>query len=124
MKLKLKAYAPNREPQLGICDVRRIDFEFGKITISNGQVATVLDLEQVELMRYTGQKDDNGKEIFEKDIVWINGTLNVVTYSEDEARFVAKSKDDYYHWALDEYARELGIKIVGNIYENPELLEA
>lgn len=71
MKLKLKAYAPNREPQLGICDVRRIDFEFGKVTISNGQVTNVLNLDEVELMLYTGHKDDHGNEIYSGHRIWI-----------------------------------------------------
>lgn len=84
MKLKLKAYAPNREPQLGICDVRRIDFEFGKVTISNGQVTNVLNLDEVELMLYTEHKDDHGNEIYSGQrfrievVIFQNGQFGVL----------------------------------------------
>lgn len=91
MELKLKAYASNREPQLGICDVRRIDFEFGKVTLSNRQVTTVLDLDEVELMLYTGHKDNQGNEIYYGHKVWIEihsySSGGIIVSAEEEVIF-------------------------------------
>ena len=64
----------------------------------------------VTLMQYTGLKDINGVEIYEGDIVYIAGYGN----HEVEFPFI-----DLYHAEVD---KDIGA-ILGNIYENPELLE-
>ena len=84
------------------------------------------------LMQSTGLQDKNGIEIFEGDIVrWkdlesfddfkIDEVLKV-EYSNEFLKWVAIDKnglqDDLYDFSDN---RELGV--IGNIYENPELLE-
>lgn len=72
------------------------------------------------LMQYTGLKAKNGKEIYEGDIgKWPSGNTNVITWSEDKASFSAvngKGKGGRYGIVTSL------IEIIGNIYENPELL--
>lgn len=82
----------------------------------------------VELMQSTGLKDKNGVEIFEGDIIKTKTeTLQSVEYvrasvtkdwSETVAAFKCRQGDEYFYFdlATDE--------VIGNIYENPELLEA
>ena len=78
-----------------------------------------------ELMQYTGLKDKNGKEIYEGDII-DNGEgmeLTIVEYVEDmfhlkSTKYPNLSKGNY---RLATYVG-LGCEIIGNIYENPELL--
>lgn len=75
------------------------------------------------LMQFTGLLDKNGKEIYEGDIVKDrNGVYLEVIY--EDASFVLEDKvvDDTYHfYSLDFMLGQL--EIIGNVYENPELLE-
>ena len=77
----------------------------------------------VILEQYTGLKDKNGKEIYEGDIV-----LN--TYYDDNERYIVKWYNDAVAFGMqsledaDDYKLPLeSLKVVGNIHENPELLE-
>lgn len=92
----------------------------------------------LKLMQYTGLKDKNGIEIYEGDIInchivtpkknWKE--LKKVDYDEDMARFAAVSLDGN-HWSSlpSNVAFNLNpvridkCEIIGNIYENPELLK-
>ena len=78
------------------------------------------------VMQFTGLKDKNSKEIYEGDIVKFTLT-DGFSYVVDEYGVVEyKSGNFYILNGLDEYiASDINtnkIKIVGNIYENPELL--
>lgn len=87
--------------------------------------------ENIKLMQSTGLTDKNGKEIFEGDILKItdeHSWLEVVSFSENKAMFVSKEikrKTDIPESPLyDLFNTDIfKIEIIGNIYENPELLE-
>lgn len=71
--------------------------------------------------QFTGLKDKNRKEIYEHDLIrWphLSNQLNEVYFSAKEVGFFAKPINK------DKTESYLGGKceIVGNIYENPELL--
>lgn len=69
------------------------------------------------LMQYTGLKDKNGKEIYEGDILQrLNGNLDVVIF--DSGSYCVKHKEG----DMDFLAFKNYFEILGNIYENPELL--
>lgn len=89
------------------------------------------DFEDVIFTQSTGLCDKNGKEIFEGDII-TNGidvmsikrhdTLGFYIDFKGKIEFIADGAD------LEEFeedAKEIAdtIEIIGNIYENPELLE-
>ena len=75
-------------------------------------------LNEIELMQSTGMVDKNGKEIFEGDIIEFS-TFKVVVKWED-CRF--KLKSSCCDLALD-IIRAEQCEVLGNIYENKELLE-
>lgn len=78
------------------------------------------------LMQYTGLKDKNGKEIYEGDIVKRIGRIHVVKWQDEKAKFVCYDpflKNPSY-WGLTSAAsKDYQFEIIGNIYENPELLK-
>ncbi len=70
----------------------------------------------------TGLKDKNNKLIYEGDILFINRIRIAQVVFRTGAFFVQFSKDKYHAMGVGGYeANEL--EIIGNIYENPELLE-
>ena len=82
------------------------------------------------LMQSTGLLDKNGKEIYEGDIVRYKAGCNTVTeevvYDKNFAGFGVKDADANIIFTFGELAEEIGLsslEVVGNIYENPELLE-
>jgi len=73
------------------------------------------------LQQYTGLKDANGKEIYEGDILkweYPEKFLNLVT-----VRWT-NEEEDYDGWVTTNLIGQGGeCKIIGNIFENPELLK-
>lgn len=76
------------------------------------------------LMQCTGLKDKNGKLIYEGDVLADAKHKYIVEWSLTEGYFVRKP----WLCALFTYRIDMGttqnLTIIGNIYENPELLEA
>lgn len=84
--------------------------------------------ERFILCQYTGPKDNEDREIYEGDIVkaisfarWIG----VVKYSDENQAFIFDDLDKKYRGKSTVFMNQLddGFEILGNIYENPELLK-
>lgn len=87
----------------------------------------VINWEALTLMQYTGLKDKNGKEIFEGDIV---------NYSEHPAGMatVEWNERGYFELVFPSGAKNFipdkhlfrmyGFEVIGNIYDNPELIQS
>jgi len=74
-----------------------------------------------EIMEFTGLHDKNGKEIYEGDIVIKHGTDYDSNTWRGEKRVVVYDNGSWYPVAHCYFDVRL-IEVVGNIYENPELL--
>lgn len=78
-------------------------------------------LEETPIMQYTGLKDKNNKEIYEGDIVIHHSKMCKIIFNVEEARFVLR--DDEFELEIPfTNNNNKRMEIVGNIYENPELL--
>lgn len=84
--------------------------------------------EGCELMQYTGLKDKNGKEIYEGDIVETVtasgnpfGTIDVVRCQDGGFKLVDVTDSLLPIYIGDKEV--ISIEVIGNIYENPELIE-
>lgn len=113
-----------------MCEVKRIRFD------DEGNITTVLvkgeafgsnaHLEEIELMQSTGLKDKNGKEIFEKDILDYNGRKVIVKWHGSYASFIYEFVDELQNRKTEWkplYLSYYHFKIIGNVYQNPGLLE-
>lgn len=81
------------------------------------------------LMQSTGMFDKNGKEIFEGDIVKYKAGCNTYTeevaYDKNFAGFGVKDAKANVIFTFGEIAEDISLislEVIGNIWENPELL--
>lgn len=95
----------------------------------------VIPKQLYELMTSTGLFDKNGKEIYEGDIVSIpiykpmpvgkvTDSLYKVVWNDDEARFDYIGEKNLMGTPCCSSGNQNITEVIGNIYENPELLES
>lgn len=119
-------------------EVRRLDFSYSYVELYDPKTGleTEASFDEIKLMQYTGLKDKNGKEIYEGDIL----ELRANPFDRKKDLFQVVFKDGGFR---DEWNNYIGqylppdirnkqggrvrlneaCEVVGNIYENPELLE-
>ena len=110
-----RKFVVNKTDRLGCGDTKkcmseRVDFENNSVEISAD--------ERYIFSEYTGLKDENGKEIYEGDILFESFREEYLKVAFKNWSFRAEC--DEYSLKLEDFADIF--EVVGNIYENPELL--
>lgn len=111
-----RKFVINETDRLGCGDTKkcmseRVDFENNSVEISAD--------ERYIFSEYTGLKDKNGKEIYEGDILFESFREEYFKVVFENGSFRAEA--DGYSLDLEDY--DDICEVVGNIYENPELME-
>lgn len=131
--------------------VDEINFNRGEFESIGDGITFLREASKVELMQSTGLKDKNGKEIFEGDILkfndewedycqegYVDGSsegINYVLIGSEMTYFIFEktkySDSSLFYYVNEEHLtfqevmenNELEFEVVGNIYENPDILE-
>lgn len=118
-----------------MCDVTNISFDSKFVDIcqqgdTERYTEMSVEFDEITLMQSTGLFDRNGKEIFEGDILAFktdDEVINVnVFWDKEHALFMFESKKYNEQGLLAELVENntYPFEIIGNIYENKELLDA
>nr|DAX64598.1 MAG TPA: YopX protein [Caudoviricetes sp.] len=109
-------------------DVDEIHWYRGKFEFIGDGITFQRLADEVELMQSTGLKDKNGKEIFEGDVAYNGFRKTIVNYGKQAIEEEFGAIREYVGFNLTlacgyPEAVPMNYEIIGNIYENPELLE-
>ena len=82
--------------------------------------------DNIALMQYTGYKDVFHNEIYEGDIVRYDRKLFEVIWmcSGFYISYIVPNNDYYLNYCLPVANNEEDMEVIGNIYENPDLLKS
>lgn len=112
-------------------DVDEIHWDNGNFEFIGDGITFQRLADEVELMQSTGLKDKNGKEIFEGDVVQYQNTKvpsadskGVIRYFDNWAMFgIDIEHNEPRALFFNGLADHISLDVVGNIYENPELIK-
>lgn len=114
-----------------MCDVTNISFDSKFVDIcqqgdTERYTEMSVEFDEITLMQSTGLRDKNGKEIFEGDILDYKGRKALVRWHGSYASFIYRFVDELQNRNTEWkplYLAYMKCEIIGNIYENRELLE-
>nr|DAD71546.1 MAG TPA: YopX protein [Siphoviridae sp. ctNNQ1]DAP26887.1 MAG TPA: YopX protein [Caudoviricetes sp.] len=115
-----------------MCDVTNISFDSKFVDIcqqgdTERYTEMSVEFDEITLMQSTGLFDRNGKEIFEGDILDYRGRKALVRWHGSYASFIYRFVDEPHKRKAEWkplYLAYMKCEIIGNVYENTELLEA
>lgn len=127
-EIKFKVVFPILAKTKRIYDVTKIDFEMSRVYFRHEDGTEVWkDYQYIKLLQYTELKDKNGKEDYHKDICKYyddagNEQIGIIEWVDGGWWLIAINGDEEGNQnVLLAHAKHENL---GNLYENPELLEA
>lgn len=129
---RYRAWDKNLKTMYEVDDIMSIDFGKSEISVKTlfFERTNYYKFDDIVLMQSTGLKDENGKEIFEGDIVKVTDGDERTNFPDGGIGTIC-GLDGIFMWYIDgqvhnglfDISQEYYIEVVGNIYENPELVE-
>ncbi len=132
-KIKFRAYDKQFKKWISLDDYKKL----GAITVENDGTLTLTSAfrftqnmmicpEAFDVMQFTGLHDKNGKEIYEGDIISNGYEKCIVVWVKEYAGFMLKLINKEYEdkeWTNPMIDLRKDEEVIGNIYDNPELLK-
>ena len=125
-EMEFRAWLKNENRM--ITNISSIKLDINCIYYDNNQMFSYerASFDEIELMQYTGLKDKNGVKIFEGDIFTWGSTLYQVIYADFgfKVKYVKSHNEAYlYDFQLNYFEENDEIEVIGNIYEDEDLLD-
>ena len=112
-EIKFRAWLKN---ECVMCEVSNIHFGINCVEVYDPDIE--LDFSEIDLMQYTGLKDTSNKEIYENDVV---KTTSDSKHRGQSPVFIDNGIIQPFGFL--ECYDGTKFEVIGNIHENPELLE-
>ena len=124
-ELKIKAWLKKEKKMVAIIGID-FNYEYIRYTedsnLFNENYKTA-EFKDIELLQFTGLKDNGGQELYEADVIKFNDGIDdiygLISYDDEDGAYRVSYENITEH--LSE--REGDFEIVGNIFENPDLHE-
>lgn len=124
-EIKFRSWDTYNKEMLEVQELDYADSYNGQPMIRTTMYNDYFDTEDMILMQYTGLKDKNGVEIYEGDIIRIlGGEYEQGFYEWNEKVCIKDFIYDGFNLMMT--VNQIGneaLEVIGNIYDNPELLE-
>lgn len=142
-ELKFRVWDEINKKMYSAKNVATFDFESNCAWIKEGwKGGRWVYFSKSKRLQYTGLKDKNGREIYENDVIYweINNGVGIESYTavvrwservgegwKDCYKWLVEYRENYLRGDYDELSTPAAyndaLEVIGNIYENPELLE-
>ena len=124
-ELKIKAWLKKEKKMVSIIGID-FNYEYIRYTEDDNLFNSdykVAEFKDIELLQFTGLKDNGGQELYEADVIKFNDGVDdiygLISYDDEDGTYRVSYENITEH--LSE--REGDFEIVGNIFENPNLHE-
>ena len=124
-EFKMKAWLKKEKKMVAIIGID-FNYEYIRYTedsnLFNENYKTA-EFRDIELLQFTGLKDNGGQELYEADVIKFNDGIDdiygLISYDDEDAVYCVSYENVTEH--LSNMAGDF--EIVGNIFENPDLHE-
>ena len=120
---RFRAWLKNDKEMINVDEIHWFN---GELDIIGDYITFVRKADEIELMQSTGLCDKEGTEVFEGDILHHQIQTEytfIVKYDKDKGRWYGDGLSRTYRIDIAKRFLPYYYKVIGNIYENPELLE-
>ncbi|WP_336017602.1 YopX family protein [Fusobacterium polymorphum] len=124
-ELKIKAWLKKEKKMVSIIGID-FNYEYIRYTEDDNLFNSdykVAEFKDIELLQFTGLKDNGGQELYEADVIKFNDGVDdiygLISYDDEDGTYRVSYENITEHLS----DREGDFEIVGNIFENPDLHE-